>query len=201
MNNRYLIGLIILCIGVASANPGFVLSIRPGKIVEGFGLGCKFGGFVPEFGVDFGSGSFTTKSTTQTPDTTYSSEFKASATVIVPHLGFKYLFGTKDLHPYFGMSFLYTFGMASGEIDGVEDEQTSELLEDALSGNLGIGFCFGGEYFFSEQFSFSGDVGFTYYMGSTKTEYDEYTPGYLDILENSLGLGLTNVNWGLNFYF
>lgn len=200
MNNRYLIGLIVLCIGIASANPGFVLSIRPGKMVEGFGLGCKFGGFVPEFGVDFGSGSFTTKSATQTPDTTYSSEFKASATVIVPHLGFKYLFGTKDLHPYLGMSFLYTFGIASGEIDGVEDEQTSELLEDALSGNLGIGFCFGGEYFFSEQFSFSGDVGFTYYMGSTKTEY-EYTPGYLDILENSLGLGLTNVNWGLNFYF
>lgn len=200
MKNRLLVVFIILGIGVANADSGFMLSITPGKLIEGFDLGYSFNGFVPMFGIDFASVSMSLTARYEEPDATYSDEASVGMTVFAPHLGFKYLFGKRHVHPYVGLSFLYTFGMASVESDGQADEFAEETLEDLLSGNWGIGFCFGGEYFFNENFSFSGDVGFKYYKASTKIE-DEWAPGYTDILESSLGLGMTDVTWGLNFYF
>ncbi len=200
MKYRLLAVLIILGIGVANADSGFMLSITPGKLIEGFDLGYNFNGFVPMFGTDFASVSVTLKDIWEEPDTTYSDEASLGMTVFAPHFGFKYLFGKSHVHPYIGLSFLYTFGMASIESDGQADEDAEEALEDFLSGNWGLGFCFGGEYFFNKNFSCSGDVAFKYYKASTKTEA-EWSPGYIDILETSLGLGMTDVSWGLNFYF
>ena len=200
MKYRLLAVLIILGIGVANADSGFMLSITPGKLIEGFDLGYNFNGFVPMFGIDFASVSATLTDTYEEPDTSYSDEASVGLTIIVPRFGFKYLMGKKNLRPYMGLDFLYTLGMASVESDGQADEVAEEAIEDALSGNWGIGFCFGGEFFLHKQFSFSGDVAFKYYKGSTKTE-DEWSPGYTDIFETSLGLGMTDVSWGLNFYF
>ncbi len=190
----------LVLVSIASANPGFMLTVKPGRLLEGFDMGLDFGRFVPSFGVDFGYASINSTYRTETPDTTYSSAMNTSILAALPHIGFKYFLSMKEMRPYLGMSFLYTIGSARGEIDGVEDEETSNFITDLISGNIGIGVYFGGEFLFSKNFSINGAIGAKYMMGSADLE-TEYAPGYLDIIENSLGLGISDVNWGFNFYF
>jgi hypothetical protein len=201
MMSRLLVVCMVLGLGIASADPGFMLSIRPGSLVEGFDIGVKAGSFVPVIGIDVGSAGMSSHYTVEYNDSLVDEyETETGLTIFAPHVGFKYLFGKKDLQPYVGMSFLYTFGSAEVKMDGVEDTLLSEQLSDVLSGNWGFGLCFGGEYFLNKHFSLGGSVGFKYFRGSTSFEY-EYVPGYIELSEDALGLGLSMANWSLNFYF
>ncbi|MBE0433238.1 hypothetical protein IBX73_07215 [candidate division WOR-3 bacterium] len=201
MKYKLLAVCMTLGVGIAAADPGFMLTVKPGNLVEGFDLGVKAGRFVPMFGLDVGSAGMSSHYTVEYNDSlVYEFDEEVGLTVFAPHIGFKYLLGRKDLRPYVGMSFLYTFGSASVVFDGVEDEDLSDRIGDVLSGNWGLGVNFGGEYFFSKNFSLGGSVGFKYFRGATSSEF-ESVPGYIELTESTLGLGLSMANWSLNFYF
>jgi hypothetical protein len=195
-----LIAGMVLGLSIASADPGFMLSIKPGSLVEGFDLGIKAGAFVPVIGLDVGSAGMNSHYRVEIDDSlVYEYETELGLTIFAPHVGFKYYFGKKDIRPFVGMSFLYTFGSAKVLMDGVEDPILTEQLKDIVSGNWGFGLCFGGEYFLHKHFSLGGSVGFKYFRGSTSYEY--VSVGYMELTEDALGLGLSMANWSLNFYF
>ncbi len=200
MKSRLVVACIVVGLGMASADPGFMLSIKPGNLVEGFDLGVKAGGFVPVFGLDVGRAGVTSLNRVWFDDSlAYEDEIEVGLSVFVPHVGIKYMFGKKELKPFFGVAFLYTFGSAKVTVDGVEDTLISDQLSDALSGNWGLSFCFGGEYFLHKRFSLGGSVGFKYIRASIRDEYEDI--GYRSLSESALGLGLSMANWALNFYF
>lgn len=190
----------MLFVSMAGAKASFMMSIKPVSLIEGFDIGIKTNGFVPLFGIDFGSLSTRSENTYVTPDTTYTSEYKMSGSIFVPHLGFKVLFGSGDLRPYLGLQGLYTLGTANFEVDGVRDAPMTEQVKNALNGNWGFDFDFGGEYFFGDQFSLGGAIGFSYFFGSMEFE-DEWMPGYIDQYKDTMGLGFFGTTWGFNFYF
>jgi hypothetical protein len=198
MKYRWFIACIVLGMGIASADPGFMISIRPGSIVDGFDIGARFGGFVPAIGLDYGYVTTSYTNRYEYIDTTYEYEGDLSMSIFVPHVGFRYLFGTQDVKPFFGLNFLYTFGSASTSYNGEEDTLFADQVGDLLSGNWGLGVLFGGEYFFAKHFSLGGCISFRYFAGGTSVEYGE-DPRYL--FEDAMSLGMSMASWSLNFYF
>jgi hypothetical protein len=132
--------------------------------------------------------------------TTTEDEYKLTTHLIIPNLGFKLGKKTGDIFPFFGASVMYVIPMVNIEETGATN--TSEQEDDAkdVLNIFGIGLSFGTEYFFSDNFSFGGELGFTFFMQKNENEYvGPFGDTDLDTFKNRLGM--TRSSFNLNYYF
>ncbi|OYD16477.1 hypothetical protein CH330_02650 [candidate division WOR-3 bacterium JGI_Cruoil_03_51_56] len=105
--------------------------------------------------------------------------------------------------PYLGLNAFYSVATASITTTAGDstysDTTSARQLRETLGGNFGGTAALGGEYYFSQNFSVSGEFGVRLLFGGQKSEDEGYEYSYL--YENNLGLGVTYTSAGLNFYF
>ena len=126
---------------------------------------------------------------------------KFNANLVSPKLGAKYLLVIdNDLQLYLvgSVQILIPKIEISNPYDSTEDiEEMSHELEKALDLKI-FRFAIGSDYFFSPSFSISGEYGFNYFLGSSKSELiDEF----LDFDFAEFGLGVLSSKIWINFHF
>lgn len=171
-------------------------------------FGYKADNFFAGLGLEFATVSVSTKTEYKYGEQTQTFTTKVSGNLFMPQIGTRYFFakGANEggyVTPYIGANLFYTLGKVSiSQSDGqttYRDTTTEKILNDVLSGNIGGTLGFGGEYYFSKNFSIGGEFGIRMLFGSTKTEVPDYY--YEHTMSNNLGLGVTYTTLGLNFYF
>jgi hypothetical protein len=158
-----------------------------------------------------------------------STEIDASAFILIPHFGIKFLMGSRDVKPFlFGNVFFsipsvtaesktrdeeWTYvndQLVDHEINRDTDElddETKDLVNDIL-GFWGITLGGGAEYFFSENFSIGGEFGvrliFNTVEYSDKT-HEEYGPNdsYTEEIDSEISASfkVSYAVFTLNYYF
>jgi hypothetical protein len=203
--------LIILAVGSADAQGGFALCVKPGMLVNAAQVGYKSDNLFAGVGCEFITAGLTSKYSEHDGSFSYNSTQKYDISMFLPQVALRYFFegtggeggGGGEVRPYVTASAFYTLGSAKVSwSDGqttTHDTLTERQLQDLLTGNVGGTVAFGGEYFFSPNFSLGGEFGCRWLSGGVKSSsgYE----GYSYVSSNSLGLGVVYTALGLNFYF
>jgi hypothetical protein len=144
----------------------------------------------------------------------YNDKYETSVNVYAPFVGAKILLGGGES----GKVGAYITGIISKPIisgksvsNGKESESTKKFFENLGAWMFLAGF--GGEYFFSEDFSIGGEFGLRVFLVNYKEEENETTPAY-DYQTSTtryyntqhkynfdLGMGITYSALVLNYYF
>lgn len=192
----------------------FTFSVSPGVRVNGADFGYRIGNFVPQLGVDYMSlsGKYeledaqfnsTTEEFEMVTDT-----YEYSINGVLPRIGLKYFFLEKDnLKMYGSAGYMMPFFWGRSKDNGANDQ----VIEDAIKGLTawGTDLSFGMEYFFSDQFSMSGQFGLRYISFVSENFYDQTTTNpitgdpysYQVRTKFANNFSPTFSKVGLNFYF
>ena len=170
----------------------FVFGVKPGTIINSAYFGIQKSKIIPFFGADIiwlsASAEYSDSDESYYNYGTTTNEWKyietgnysGHAFLFIPHVGTKFLFGNKDVKPYFWCDVFFSIPSVNAESDwkreswsyqdgqltdhdiekgsdGV-DEKTKDAIKDALS-FWGLSFGSGAEYFFSPNFSIGGEYG------------------------------------------
>jgi len=180
--------LITACVGFG----GVAFGINPIGIIPECYIGYQVGPAIPYFSINYAgfSGSFEYRYNGSV-DT-----YEASASVLMPTLGAKLIFGSSDFKPFINFSTGKPFFAVDVEVD---DPYFEDDLDDFIDG-LRSTFVFTGgagvEYFFAEQFSVGGE--FRYRLLTFGGEWEFYDDEFTDVR----GLiGATSTGMWLNYYF
>lgn len=208
---RYKATAMILVIAIAAAaahaQGGFAFCAKPGMLVNAAQFGYKSDALFAGVGLEFASVGVSSKSSHT--DSSYSYEYssKVDVSVFLPQLAFRYFFSPTaagEVRPYAAASVFYSLSSVRIQTtDGettVRDTSAERTLGDVLNGNVGGTLGFGGEYFFSENFSLGGEFGCRALFGGVSDESSGYYSGTYKY-DYNLGLGVVYTALGLNFYF
>lgn len=208
------IAALVLAVGAAHAEGGFALCVKPGMLVNAAQVGYKSDALFAGFGFEFASVGLTSKETeidsSFSPPEVHKTTMNYDVSLFLPQVALRYFFGGTGaggaggvVRPYVAASAFYSLSavriqMSDGQVT-VRDTSTERQMRDVLNGNVGGTAAFGGEYFFSPNFSLGGEFGCRMLFGDleSSTTY----PGYSDVTKNALGLGVVYTTLGLNFYF
>jgi len=198
---------VVLAAGSVYAQGGFAFCAKPGMLVNAAQFGYKSDALFAGVCLEFASIGVSTKSSYV--DSSYSYEYtsKIDVSLFLPQLAFKYFFSPTaagEVRPYAAASVFYSLSSVRIQTtDGettVRDTSAERTLGDVLNGNVGGTIAFGGEYFFSEDFSLGGEFGCRALFGGVSEESSGYYSGTYKYSYN-LGLGVVYTALGLNFYF
>ncbi len=177
-----------------------VFSVKPGLGIQSSHIGLSMGRMIPYFGVDLlsigvkGNYSETDWGKDWQTGVFYKQsdekwDLSGSATLLIPHIGIKFLLPDNKLRPYcFGDLFksfafvsvdgedLYRSYNPQGQViyEDVDDLELEKKEKDAVKDILGVwGFNigFGVEYPVSERFSIGGEYGVRLFF--TSTDYED----------------------------
>ena len=205
---RYKVTAMTLVIAIAAAaayaQGGFAFCAKPGMLVNAAQFGYKSDALFAGVGLEFASVGVSAKSSYT--DSSYTSEYtsKVDVSLFLPQLALRYFFSPTvagEVRPYAAASIFYSLSSVRIQTsDGqttVRDTSAERMLSDVLNGNVGGTLAFGGEYFFTENFSLGGEFGCRALFGGVSEENYGGTYKY----NYSLGLGVVYTALGLNFYF
>lgn len=207
--------VVLIAVGIAHAQGGFALCVKPGMLVNAAQVGYKSDALFAGVGCEFATVGLASKyshtDSTYDPPYSYSYTSKYDVSLFLPQVALRYFFGGTNaegggggvVRPYAAASVFYTLSAVRiSSSDGettVRDTSAERQMRDVLNGNIGGTVAFGGEYFFSSGFSIGGEFGCRMLFGGQKSSYE--SPGYSYVSSNTLGLGVTYTTLGLNFYF
>ena len=128
-------------------------------------------------------------------------DVEGSMSMLIPNVGFKYLFSTAESRPYLFASFYKSFASIDAnmkttltlydpttgqKLDSQSDDQDlldkdqKQLIEDLLS-VWGVDVGFGVEWRVNKHFGIAGEYGFMYHKAGAKQEIKDFTaPAILD---------------------
>jgi opacity protein-like surface antigen len=231
-----LVAITLLIPALSFAAP-LVFSMSPGQVVQSAQVGMSMGSLMPYVGLDLMGVSGKVK-VNYTSSFGYYDEFnnftegtlresediKASAMLLIPHIGARFYFATEPLKPYVYTGFLKSLPFVSAKESysaRLYDESghllesqssSSELTGDAKDavthplGFWGLNLGFGAEYPFSENFSLGGEYGLRWFhtgsksAGSSGSGGDSFLTDALDS-EMTASLKLTTARIVLNYQF
>ncbi len=198
------LGIAAVTAGVASAQGGFGMVVKPGMVVNAAHFGLKSDAAFFGAGLEFASAGLSAKTTWRDTSegrvTEGSSESKMDVSVFLPQLAGKFYLGGSagedgggSARPFIWASLFYSIATSKvAETYGTtttRDTATERQINDALGGNFGGAAAIGGEYFFSPHFGLSGEFGARLVFGGLKSEYAGYY--YTSKMTSNLGLGFT----------
>ncbi|MDP1678395.1 MAG: hypothetical protein Q8L88_16175 [Bacteroidota bacterium] len=212
-----------------------VFSVKPGQALNGASFGIKLGPLVLSGGLDYISVSSTTEvSGTEVQWTSnsqfispygwvytygyqlnpYSDKYEASVNIYAPSISVKLLLGgPENMDAYVVAAISKPFIKAKASTNG-KDEDVQKYLDNLSV--MGYQCGFGGEYFFSDNFSLGGEFGLRFfttsyvqedtntekvYVGSSQTGYQYQDVETRDKIDLGLDLGITYSLLTLNYYF
>jgi hypothetical protein len=215
----------------------FTFSVKPGQTLNGASFGIKLGRLVLSGGLDYMHVSSTVEASGTEIDWTsssqyigypsytwvytygyqlnpYSDKYEASLNVYAPNISLKLLLGGPEkVDAYLTAS--VSKPIISGKASSNGKEEDVQKYLDNLS-VWGYQFGFGGEYFFSDNFSIGGEFGLRFfstkysqentntesvYVGSSQTGYHYEDVQTKDKIDLGLNLGITYSLLTLNYYF
>jgi len=202
--------VVVIAVGIAHAQGGFAFCAKPGMLINAAQFGYKSDVLFAGVGCEFATVGLTSEyshvDSSQSPPYVYKSASKYDVSLFLPQVAVRYFFGRTaagEVRPYAAASAFYTvsavrISTSDGETT-VRDTSQERQLRDVLNGNVGGTVAFGGEYFFSSNFSIGGEFGCRMLFGgqSSSSGYD----GDIYKYSNNLGLGVVYTALGLNFYF
>ena len=192
-------------------------SVSPGMVFNGGTIGYKFGKFNAYAGIQYFGRSveMTSKGkryNSQTGDIIdYDETNKVSLKIYMPNVGIKYFLSeTKKVRPYINAQFFIP--IVKLDIDLANERYfNSAEYEKQINGirMWAVQAGFGAEYFFDENFSLGGELGFRTFNLKMHTEevrtiYDMQTNEEIQYTQtNYINLGMSNVysKISLNYYF
>jgi hypothetical protein len=225
----------------AAEGSGFVFGVKPGNTINSAYFGYKFGNIVPMVGADIlwlsASGTYTDENVDRYYDdyddvwrehrSVESVSIDGEAFLVMPHLGGKLYFGSKDVKPYLYANFFFSIPSVKAEAESkdeswyyydgelidyyVEDAESlskeyKDLIEDVL-GFWGITLGGGAEYFFGEHFSVGGEYGIRIIANSidqsSTTDEDYGTESYTEQVDTEVSASV-KVSYAivtLNYHF
>jgi hypothetical protein len=211
-----------------------VFSVKPGQTLNGASFGIKLGKLVLFGGLDYMRVSSTVEASGTEIDWTYnyqyisgqyvytygyelnpySDKYEASLNIYSPTIGIKLLLGGPEkVDAYLTAS--VSKPIISGKASSNGKEEDVQKYLDNLS-VWGYQFGFGGEYFFSDNFSLGGEFGLRFfstkysqentntesvYVGSSQTGFHDQEVETKDKIDLGLNLGITYSLLTLNYYF
>jgi len=199
--------VIVVAAGAVHAQGGFAFCAKPGMLVNAAQFGYKSDALFAGVGLEFASVGVSTKYSHIDSSYSYESTSKLDVSLFLPQLAFRYFFSPTaagEVHPYAAASVFYSLSSvriqtSDGETT-VRDTSAERIVSDVLNGNVGGTLAFGGEYFFTENFSLGGEFGCRALFGGVSEESSGYYGGTYKY-DYNLGLGVVYTALGLNYYF
>ena len=212
----FIIAVLVFACIFSTAKGQFAFGVNTDFASKSAYFGYQFDNFVPYLGVQFFNGSLSLDAKTKYLEYDYETNtyglvddnFKndVSGTVFMPYLGCKYFFAEKNkLKPYINVGIFKPVISGSMEIDGLEDEDFNDFIDNISI--WGFSFGFGTEYFIDKNFSLGGEFGFNMLLAdfeettqrSENPDEEEYN--WEDSYSSTFNLGMTYARISLNYYF
>ena len=206
----YVFSVFFFALAIQTVQAQVVFGVKPGFGVTMSYIGLQKGRLTFLGGLEYIGGSVA-ETESGGPQGIY--ERRAKVDVFIPSLGLKYfLHENKDLKFYLTGVVLKPIVTGSDEENGSKNEGFERFIDSLNLWGLNVGY--GAEYFFSEQFSIGGEVGFrAFWLNRTERidnftsfvfnpdtgEYQEVT--YQRKYEHDIDLRFTYTAITLTFYF
>ena len=193
-------------------------SVSPGLAFNGGTAGYKIGKINPYAGIQY-FGSSTEVSSTgkrygdlQNKIEDYSESFKTNIKLYMPNVGVKFFISEKKkIRPYINTQFFVPIVKLDLEYGNDNNYINTDEIEKRINGIRMWAFQagFGTEYFFDDNFSVGGEVGFRTFSFKISSEQERtiYDPETGDVIKytkkTNFNLGFSNVysKISLNYYF
>lgn len=187
MKHCFFFAFILLAFAPRESSAQLAFGVSPGLQMNGAYVGYKFNDRL------MGTFSFQYYGVSSKIDDS-GDETKFSAALIVPSVGIKYFLPRQNqIQPYLTLNLSKPIVSGKLEYDGEPDEEFEDAIDNLSL--LGVGFGFGVEYFFDENFSLGGEYGFQF-LSAKYDISDEF-----DDIEFTGSFNPTYTKLTLNYYF
>lgn len=187
MKHCFFFACLFLAFAPCESSAQLAFGVSPGLQMNGAYVGYKFNDRL------MGTFSFQYYGVSSKIDD-FGDETKFAAALIVPSLGIKYFLPRQNqIQPYLTLNLSKPFVTGKLEYDGEPDEEFEDAIDNLSL--LGVGFGFGVEYFFDENFSIGGEYGFQFLSAKYEVS-DEF-----DDIEFTGSFNPTYTKITVNYYF
>lgn len=192
MNKLLFLFILLLSFATKESTAQVVFGVSPGLHLNSAYIGYKFSDqFMASLGLQYYGVNYSF-----TEDGDELENFKGA--LIIPSLGLKYFMARKNqIQPY--LSLVFSKPLISGSLvfDGEPDEDFEDAIDNVSL--LGVGFGFGVEYFFDENFSLGGEYGIQFMSVKVTIPEDFELQQFEEEIKTSFNPTYTKLT--LNYYF